>query len=99
MKIVSLRLKPYAVSPVTFEPVYRHPLLNIGVGNSTLRDDVKEWLDKNCTNTYKFVNSTYVRYVGSEELDVMSDKGIDIWGYHLFFESDHDASLFALRWL
>jgi hypothetical protein len=99
MKIVSLKLKPYAVSPVTFEPVYKHPLLTIGVGNSTLTDEVKEWLDKNCTNTYKFVNSTYVRYIGSEELDVMSNEEMAMWGYHLCFESDHDATLFSLRWL
>ena len=99
MKIVSLKLKAYAVSPVTFEPVYKHPLLDIGVGNSTLKDEVKEWLDENCTTTYKFEIGPYGRHIGSEELDEMTDEEMAMWGYHLCFESDHDATLFSLRWL
>lgn len=100
MKIVSLKLgQVYAISPVTFEPVYKHPLMDIFSGHSALKDEVKEWLHNTCKRPCTFEVGPYGAHLGSEELDEMTDEEMATCGYHIRFESDEDATLFQLRWL
>lgn len=99
-KIIPIRFgESFAGGSKIFDTIYKHPLLLIGHSYSILKEDVQTWLNENCTAPYSFNKGSLGRHIGTEELDEMTEEEMKMFGYELCFESDHDASLFALRWL
>ena len=98
MKTVSLKIGPaYAISPVTFQPIFKHPLMNLG--EDVLKDEVKEWLHDTCKRPWTFDIGPYGKHVASDQLKEITFEEGSSWAYHILFESDEDATLFMLKWL